>query len=250
MALLPRLLCLPPAGTGPSLYYPWTLRHRDRLDIHPVSLPAREARIAEPPPRDLDELAGRLATELAPRARGRYALFGYSMGAVLAYEMARRWTRAGLPAPEVLFILGCNPPDRLLEKRQPLHVLESGPFWRAISDLGGTPREILDNPEALALFEPVVRNDFRICETYECPPGAARLPCPAHVFVADGDSLVDAETAAGWRDFVAGGVTMHGLEGRHMLDRPALSAFLDTLLTLWPEAGTGVDRGAAISPAG
>jgi surfactin synthase thioesterase subunit len=233
MQALPQLLCLPPAGTGPSLYYPWTLRHRDRVDIHPVSLPGRETRIGEPLPGSLDELADQLADQLAPRLARRYALFGYSMGAVLAYEVARRWARRGLPAPEMIFILGCNPPDRLLEGSEPLHTLESTAFWQAITDLGGTPREILETPEALTLFEPIVRNDFRICETYRHRPDGTRLDCAAHAFVADRDTLVDAETALGWRAFVGGAFTLHALQGNHMLERDAFASLLDTLVAIW-----------------
>jgi surfactin synthase thioesterase subunit len=239
MQALPQLLCLPPAGAGPSLFHPWTLRHQGRIDIRPIPLPGRETRITEPLPASIDSLADELAAQLAPALAPRYALFGYSMGAVLGYEMAQRWVRAGLPAPEMLFILACSPPDRLLEGREPLHTLESGAFWQAIMELGGTPKEILELPEALALFEPIVRSDFRICETYEHRAGGPRLDCPAHVFIADRDSMVDAETAALWRDFVAGDVVMHPLPGNHMLERHAFSALLDRLLTLWPAPSRG-----------
>jgi surfactin synthase thioesterase subunit len=234
MQPLPQLLCLPPAGAGPSLFHPWTLRHRDRIDVRPIPLPGRETRITEPLPASLEAMADQLAAQLAPALAPRYALFGYSMGAVLGYEMARRWAGAGLQTPEMIFILACNPPDRLAETREPLHTLESGAFWQAIMDLGGTPKELLDLPEALALFEPIVRNDFRICETYQHLAGGFRLGCPAHVFIADRDSMVDAETAALWQDFVAGDVVLHPLPGNHMLERRAFAALLDRLLTLWP----------------
>lgn len=230
----PQLLCLPPAGTGPSLYHPWKIRHNDRIETIAVSLPGREARISEPLPTSLETLADRLAGDLEPRTKRRYAMFGYSMGALLAYEIVRRWTRAGLPGPEVFFILACNPPDRVLDNREQFHPLESDAFWKEIARLGGTPKELLDMPEALVLFEPMVRNDFRICETYQHRPGTP-LDCPAHVFIAEGDSLVDKQTAAGWRDFVTGEVTLHTIPGIHMLERPAFDALLDKLLSLWPD---------------
>ncbi|MGL4094441.1 thioesterase II family protein [Agrobacterium cavarae] len=232
MPSLPQLLCLPPAGTGPSLYHPWRSRHTDCVETIAVSLPGREGRICEPLPDSLSTLADRLADELASRTKQRYAMFGYSMGALLAYEVVRRWIDLGLPGPDVLFILGCNPPDRMLEKRDEFHPLESEKFWKAIADLGGTPTELLDMPEALEFFEPVVRNDFRICETYQHVPGAP-LACPAHVFVAENDLLVDKETALSWRNFVSGDVTVHTVPGLHMLERQALDAMLDRVLTLW-----------------
>jgi surfactin synthase thioesterase subunit len=234
MPSLPQLLCFPPAGGGPSLYYPWAQRHRDRLGIHAVAVPGRETRIAEPP-RNLDALADVLADELAPRAAHRYAMFGYSMGAVLAYEVARRWARRGLPAPEIVFILSCNPPDRLLAGRDAIHAMPEAAFWQTVLDLGGTPRELLDFPEARALFEPILRNDFRICETYEHRADGTRLNCPAHAFIAEGDTLADAETADGWRAFFAGPFQMHALRGNHMLEKAPFAALLDSVLALWPD---------------
>lgn len=77
----------------------------DRIDAIAVSLPGREARISAPLPTSLETLADRLAGGLAPRTRRHYAMFGYSMSTLLAYEIVRRWTRAGLPGPEVFFIL-------------------------------------------------------------------------------------------------------------------------------------------------
>jgi surfactin synthase thioesterase subunit len=239
MPPLPQLLCFPPAGGGPSLYFPWTQRHRDRLDISPVPIPGRETRMAEPPARSLEMLADALADELAPRANSRYAMFGYSMGAVLAYEVARRWATRGLPAPEMVFILSCNPPDRLLTDCDAIHTLEGEVFWQTILDLGGTPRELLEFPEARMLFEPVLRNDFRICETYEHRGDGVRLNCPAHAFIADGDTLANAETASGWRAFFAGPFQMHALRGNHMLEKAPFAALLDSVLALWPDLAGG-----------
>lgn len=233
MPIPPQLLCLPPAGTGPSIYHPWKMRHIDRVETVAVSLPGHEARIAEPLPSSIETLADQLANELAPRTKHRYAMFGYSMGALLAYEVVRRWTQEGLPTPEVFFILGCNPPNQQLENHEPLHPLESAKFWKAVVDLGGTPKEILDVPEALDLFEPVVRNDFRICENHIHRIGEP-LACPAHVFVADRDVMVDMQTASGWRAFMSEEVTLHTVPGTHMLERSVLNSLLNRLLELWP----------------
>ena len=237
-----QLLCFPPAGAGPSLYHPWIQRHRDWLDIYAVPIPGREMRMAEPLPRSLEALADMLADELAPRANGRYAMFGYSMGAVLAYEVARRWAHRGLPAPEMVFILSCNPPDRLLAAEDAIHALPEAAFWQTILDLGGTPKELLDFPEARVLFEEILRNDFRICETYEHHADGVPLNCPAHAFVADGDTLVNGETASGWRAFFSGPFRVHALRGSHMLEKAPFAALLDSILSLWPDQAGGAPR--------
>lgn len=240
----PRLFCLPPAGAGPSLYRPWVGRHAAHVEVVPVSLPGRESRISEPLSVSLDALAERLAEELEPQLNGRFALFGYSMGAVLGLELARRWEDWGLPTPDLMFLLACNAPDRLLAGREPIHRMEAAAFRQTLHEIGGTPLEILENEEAMALFEPVLRNDFRICETYEASADGRLVECGAHVFVADRDNLVQWDNAARWAHFVGGDVQMHGLHGNHMLERPAFDALFDRALDLW----FGV-RSAAAAPA-
>ncbi|ODN72162.1 thioesterase II family protein [Methylobrevis pamukkalensis] len=237
----PLLICLPPAGAGPSLFFPWTRRHPGRVEILPVSLPGREARIGEPLAESLEALADGLAADLALRLAVHpaqpYALFGYSMGAVLGYEIGRRLARMGLPKPEMLFLLGCNPPDSLAAGHDPLHLMDSAAFWETLVDLGGTPRELLADPEALQLFEPSVRNDFRLCETYRPDMDAPPLGWPAHAFFADGDRFADAALAPGWTRFLGGPLTQHTLSGNHMLGRAEFAALLDRLLALWPDRG-------------
>ncbi|KAA3509764.1 thioesterase [Agrobacterium vitis] len=233
----PVLLCLPPAGTGAGLFRNWVQTAPSTMTVHPVALPGREARYSEPAPRSIDALADQLAVELEPYIGGRYAIFGYSMGALLGYEIARRFLGAGLRMPEVFFALGCNAPDRMVYEREPFHTMEAAAFRQALIDLGGTDAEILNNPDAMELFEPVLRNDFRICETYTHDATRGTLDCPAHIFLSDGDAFVNRQAAAAWCDFVTGGTRLHQVAGAHMLERPVLDTLPARLATLWLETG-------------
>ena len=229
----PVLLCLPPAGTGAGLFRNWAQIAPSTMTVHPVALPGREKRFIEPAPRSIDALADQLALELEPYIDGRYAIFGYSMGALLGYEIARRFASAGLPPPEVLFVLGCNAPDRMVYDRVPFHTMDHTAIHRTLVELGGTDTEIRNNPEAMDVFEPVLRNDFRICETYVHDAARGTLNCPAHIFLSDGDAFVNEEAAAAWCNFVTGGTTMHQVSGQHMLERSALDMLLARLETIW-----------------
>lgn len=111
--------------------------------------------------------------------------------------------------------------------------MDDSTFRQSLLDLGGIQSEILDNSEAMALFEPVLRNDFRICETYQHTPEKGRLSCNAHVFVADDDDFVQWNEAAAWSDFIAGGLNMHSLGGKHMVDRQTLTALSGKIESLW-----------------
>ena len=234
------LLCLPPAGAGAGLFRNWTRIAPSTMTVHPVALPGRETRYTEPAPRSIDALADQLAVELEPYTGGRYAIFGYSMGALLGYEIARRFSDAGLRQPEVFFALGCNAPDRMVYARDPFHTMEPGAFRQALIELGGTDAEILNNPEAMELFEPVLRNDFRICETYAHDAARGTLDCPAHVILSDADSFVNKQAAAAWSHFVTGGTSLHQITGPHMLERSVLDTLPARLEALW--FGTGESR--------
>lgn len=175
MTLRPRLICLPPAGAGPSLFRSWVQNSESIFDVVPVALPGREAHFTKPLPHDIQSLADHVANEITGLLQAPYALFGYSMGAVVAYELLRHLSLRRLPLPDAFYILGSNSPDRVLEGREPIHSMTSEDFQQSLVEIGGTPDEILRDREAMALFEPVLRNDFRICETYEFTPRICRL---------------------------------------------------------------------------
>src|ERR1043166_562335 len=83
-----RLFCLPYAGGGASMYRAWRPVFPSSIEICPVFLPGREKRIHEPHIRDCNLLLENLMKALVQFTDEPYALFGHSMGAFLAYELA------------------------------------------------------------------------------------------------------------------------------------------------------------------
>ena len=229
----PRLLCLPPAGSGASLFRSWLNSQAEQMEIVPVLLPGREVRFRDPLPIDIESLADQLADELETFASGRYAFFGYSMGALLSYEIGRRWIDRGLRTPEHLFVLGCNAPDRLVLEREPFHTMDDPDFRQALQNLGGVPPEILDNDEAMSLFKPILRNDFRICETYRPATLRKKLICPIHAFLAEKDDFVRRDAVEAWSDFISGPLTIHWLPGKHMIEHETFRSLKDVVQDIW-----------------
>ncbi|MEM7543835.1 MAG: thioesterase domain-containing protein [Pseudomonadota bacterium] len=161
-----RLFCLPSAGGGATAFMPLLTLDDETTEICPVALPAREHRFSEPLPKSMNNLADQMATELSPLLDRPYAILGYSMGALLGCELIRRWREAGCAEPEMFIALAARAPHLPLEDRPPLHHLEGDDFREALIELGGTPRELLDNREAMSLFEPILRGDLKNCETH------------------------------------------------------------------------------------
>jgi medium-chain acyl-[acyl-carrier-protein] hydrolase len=196
-----RLFCLPFAGAGASVYRSWR-GGAPSLEICPVQLPGREERFREAPQRRLDELAALLVGELGPRLDEPYALFGYSMGALLAFEVAHRAVAAGRLPPVALFAAAAAAPH-LQDRREPLHRLPDADLVAALRRMDGTPPEVLGEAELLELLLPVIRADFEVCETWT-PAARVPLACPIVAFGGSADPTVPSDRLDAWAEVTSG----------------------------------------------
>ena len=150
---------------------------------------------------------------MAQAIQGPYVVFGHSMGALLAYEAALSLTRVLRRAPALLAVSASRAPDVPL-RRAPLHDLTTADLKAGLRRLGGTPAQILDDAEAFSLFEPVLRADFRLVESYlRCDP--ARVDAPLLVVGAVDDTHVDIADLQGWAAVGTHGTRFHHCAGGH-----------------------------------
>jgi surfactin synthase thioesterase subunit/glycosyltransferase involved in cell wall biosynthesis len=98
-----RLFWFPHAGGGATA--------RAFPAICPVRLPGREARIAEAPFERMEPLVAALADAIRPYLAQPFAFFGHSMGAAVAFELARLLRRRGQPLPKLLVASGARAPQ-------------------------------------------------------------------------------------------------------------------------------------------
>lgn len=218
------MICLPPAGAGPSLFNPWKTQAPALLV---PSIPGKEARFRDPIPPDLTSLARLLAGEIAPKLHPPYRIFGYSMGGALGFELARALIVEGLPEPEHLAVLGALPPQELNTGLADIHMLDSASFWAEIRELGGTPDEILQSVEMKDLLEPILRADFALCARHLHDD--SKLGCPITVLRAKDDNLLDANARKGWQSCTTGPARETVIEGRHMLNAQTFNNLPDLL---------------------
>ncbi|MER5387223.1 alpha/beta fold hydrolase, partial [Streptomyces sp. NPDC002688] len=108
---VPRLLCLPHAGGSASFYHPLARRLGADVETLAVQYPGRQDRRTEEPVTDIGRLAGHVVAALDAEDDRPLALFGHSMGAVVAFETARQLSAAGRP-PAVLIVSGRRAPSR------------------------------------------------------------------------------------------------------------------------------------------
>ncbi len=208
-----RLFCFPYAGGGASIYHAWAQSLPPQVEVCPVQLPGRENRIREEPFRRMEALVEALAAGLAPLLDRPFAFFGHSMGSLIAFELARGLRREGRPGPVHLFVSGHRAPQ-LPPQDEPIHPLPDREFLDKVFQLNGTPEEVRTNPELRALFLPILRADFELCETYRYraePP----LPCPLSAFGGLGDSHAPREELQAWQAQSQGRFVLRMLPGDH-----------------------------------
>lgn len=158
------------------------------------------------------QMAARQATRLAS-IRQPFAIFGHSMGALVAFETARRLRRMGAVLPSVI-ILSAHRAPHLPPERAPLSQLPDSEFDRRLADYSGTPRAVLQDAETMDLFRRLLRRDFAACESYRMqdePP----LDIPALCLGGNEDPDVAPEHLSAWSDHFTMPVGLGMLPGGH-----------------------------------
>lgn len=230
---LPRatLICLPHAGAGASLFYAWGEALRAAgVEVRAVQYPGRENRLNEPLV-ESSEAMTRLLADAWPALSGGgpSALFGHSMGALLAYELTLELERRrSVNLPRRLFLSGRNPPG-VPPRLPPIHELPDDAFWRAVSErYDSLPPEVLAEPEMVALLTPILRADFRLVDEYRWTPQAP-ITVPVTILAGTRDPWTSAAELEGWRACTAAPSRIHFFEGDHFFhqkERASVTAFI------------------------
>jgi len=203
-----RLFCLPHAGSGAAAFYRWKRELAGSLDVCPVLLPGREMRLNERSLEDAAALVEELSEAVGPYLDVPFAIFGHSMGALLAYEWALR------SEPVCLFVSGRAAAHLPFGHRE-LHRLDDAAFVAELRRRYGEMQgDLLEDAELREVFLPILRADLRVVETYR--HGAERLlDCPVMACAGVRDSSVTDEGLAGWGDLTRGRFAARRFEGDH-----------------------------------
>jgi medium-chain acyl-[acyl-carrier-protein] hydrolase len=222
-----RLFCIPYAGGSAQIYRGWQQYVPESLQICPVEIPGRGWLSTESLPESIVSLADGIVAALSPYLDAPFALFGHSMGALIAYEVALRLEAAGARLPDRLFVSGARAPF-LPSDRPPVSHLPEAEFIAHLRDLNGTTDDILENQELMEIMTPVLRADFGICERYRpCAPRMLRTPLV--VLHGSDDDSVPAAGADAWRQVTTNTVRRREFTGDHFFIRDHVSGIADLL---------------------
>jgi len=173
----------------------WAKDLDPRIELHPVELAGRGKRRGEAPfTQFLDVIndvipyiTTRIAEEEVP-----YILFGHSMGAIIAYELALRLSQ-GKFAKRLsgLIVSGKNAPHFI----EPIvHSTKTEGFKEDLLDLGGFPKEL---EPVFQLFTPLINADLSLLQTYKVQKNT--LGCPLHAFFGTEDKLMKEDEVKQWQ---------------------------------------------------
>ncbi|OON71952.1 thioesterase II family protein [Streptomyces tsukubensis] len=212
-----RVVLLPHSGGSATFYLPLARALAPVADVYAVQYPGRQDRRDEEPVRDLRTLAGRVADVLKPGLDRPLVLFGHSMGATLAFELAQR-----LPVAHLIVSGGRAPSHALTDT---VHLASDEELLATVSALGGTSADVLADDELRALVLPPLRADYYAAETYRwetAPP----MDTPVTVCVGDSDPKTTVEQARAWAGHTTAPTTVEIFTGGHFylvdhLDRVA-----------------------------
>lgn len=223
-----RLFCFPYAGGSASAFHAWAEQLPATIELWAIQLAGRENRWQEPAYTNMDALLPDLAHALQPALDRPYAFFGHSLGALLAYELARLLRRQGDGLPTHLFVSGHRAPH-LPRTHKPIHDLPLPAFKEEILRLNGTPAEILENDELMALLLDMLRADFTLAETYTYT-AAAPLPCPIVAFGGLEDELAPPAKIQAWARETVDEFSYHLLPGDHFFLHRSCSRIIQILV--------------------
>lgn len=207
-----RLVCFPHAGGSASYFFRLSAALSSDVNVSAIQYPGRQDRHSEPFVDTIDGLADRIYAVLKPMVDGPIALFGHSMGAVVAFEVARRLEESAQIQPTTLFVSAQPAPSR--SGPAPVQPDDDVGLVEKVRELGGTDPRLMADPRMLEMTLPVLRNDLRALQQYRRRPDI-RINAPIILMVAVDDPLVGLDKAMAWREHTSGGCAIHTFDGGH-----------------------------------
>ena len=224
----PRLFCFPNAGAGALAYRPWIAPLSPAVSACPIRLPGRETRIHEEPLQSMAALVKAVEAALTPYLDHPFAFFGHSMGAAIAFELARSLRRHGKTLPAALYVSGARAPQFRLNWTPP-PAPDDRELLEQLRRLDGIPTEVLENPQVLEYALPVFRADTALFRNYVYATEAP-LPLPIFAYGGRSDPNVSPEHVEAWREQTTSTFVRREFEGGHFFINSASEEFLPTLL--------------------
>lgn len=207
-----RLFCLPYAAGSANIFRHWHTSLPPEIELCAVQLSGRAERRDERPFARLGSLVEVAGGAIEPLLDRPFAIFGHSMGSLIAFELARWLERRG-HTPALVMPAGRGAPE-LPDPGPALHAASERSLVAELLRLGGTSREMFTDQERMARIVPIIRADFAICECYAFQESAP-LACPIIAFGGMQDPDWPEAHIAAWGAHTQSDFAYHMFPGEH-----------------------------------
>jgi surfactin synthase thioesterase subunit len=220
-----RLFCFAHAGSTGVTYLSWQAALGPEVEVCAMHLPGRGSRFAETPRVSMLRLVEELGPVIAGQPELPFVFFGHSLGALLAFELARHAQKCGQPMPQQLIVSGCAAPQRR-RPRPRFEDLDDTAFIDALKTYEGTTSELLNNPELMEFALPALRADFKILSDYRYRPGPL-LDIPVVALAGRADAHTARSEVEAWQRETTGAFRTRWFDGGHFFIDSARPAVLE-----------------------
>lgn len=221
-----RLFCFPYAGGNSLVFRSWQDGLPTMLEVCPIELPGRGSRLMEAPFTQVVPLVQVCAQALLPYLDKPFAFFGHSLGALICFEIAHFLRREYGKTPARLFVSARQAPH--IPDPSPIHALPESAFLQELHRLNGTPKEVLENPEMMQLFIPILRADLMLDEAYVYTTKPA-LELPITVFGGLQDPETSLDDLKAWREHTNASFSIKMFSGDHFFINTAQPLLLQAI---------------------
>jgi medium-chain acyl-[acyl-carrier-protein] hydrolase len=228
-----RVFCFHCAGASAGQFREWIGWQPPKIEFAAIQLPGRELRRDETPYRRIGSLVEPLTAALTQHLDRPFAFFGHSMGALIAFEVARQLRRLGQPTPVHLFV-AARPAPHLPNPYPAVDEMPDDKLLDVLRLYGGVSEETLLSRETMSWLLPTIRADFEMTRTYRYeyePP----LECPITAMHGTSDATCTESHILAWADQTEAAFQRVAFPGGHFFVRSRFREIVASISRALPE---------------
>ncbi|MBV7708170.1 alpha/beta fold hydrolase [Nocardia nova] len=221
------VVIFPHAGGAASYYYRLSGALSRFCPTYVVQYPGRHDRRRDVMPASIPELAAALYCDIVDQGLDHVSLFGHSMGATVAYEVASCWPSDSEFTLDNVFVSARVAPS----------IPVSIPAIRTREDavaelerLGGTDIRILDDNDFLAAAMDVMRTDYDLMDMYQrniARVSGHAIDVPIFALAPDDDARAPIDNMRRWSGHTRAGFDLQIFEGGHFYLNDRINQVVD-----------------------
>lgn len=210
-----KVYALPCAGGSSTLYYQMKKYNNDEIKIIPIELSGRGHRFNEPLYSNFEEAVNDVYSIICADINNNddYAIFGYSMGSLLAYEVCCLMKKNSIKLPCYLFLASMSAPNTESVYKKFGNSVEDTELLNFVIDIDGIPASIASNSAFYKVFFPIIKSDFNILFNYKTASNYD-LEIDMTVLYGNADEEV-AKNIYDWEKYTSKMLKIYEFEGGH-----------------------------------